>query len=60
MAKIQPFLTVMLFYILLSYVVFPIAFYYILGKTMVNAGTGFVVGSILSIILWYSYGRHLV
>jgi hypothetical protein len=60
MSKLQTFLAIMLFYILLSYVLFPLAFYYLMGKTLTNAGNGFVVGSGLSIILWYFYGRHLV
>ena len=60
MSKFQTFLYVMAFYILLSYVLFPLAFYYLMGKTLTNAGNGFVVGSVLSVILWYFYGRHLV
>lgn len=60
MSKFQTFLYVMAFYILLSYVLFPLAFYYLMGKTLTSAGNGYVVGSILSLILWYSYGRHLV
>ena len=60
MSKFQTFLYVMAFYILLSYVLFPLAFYYLMGKTLSSAGNGFVVGSILSIILWYSYGRYLI
>lgn len=60
MSKFQTFLGIMAFYILLSYIVFPFAFYYLMGKTLTSAGNGFVVGSGLSIILWYFYGRHLV
>lgn len=60
MSKFQTFLYVMAFYILLSYVLFPLTFYYLMGKTLTSAGNGFVVGSILSIILWYSYGRYLI
>ena len=60
MSKFQTFLAIMLFYILLSYVLFPLAFYYLMGKTLISAGNGFVVGSGLSIILWYFYGRYMI
>ena len=60
MSKFQTFLYVMAFYILLSYVLFPLAFYYLVNKSLASAGNGFVVGSVLSVILWYFYGRHLV
>ena len=54
------FIGIMAFYIVLSYILGPLAGYYFLGKTSKSAGTGFVVGSILSIILWYSYGSKMV
>ena len=56
----QKFIGVMLFYIVLSYVIFPLGFYYLVNKSFVSAGNGFIVGSIISIILWYFYGKNLV
>lgn len=54
------FIRVMLFYMILSYVVVPVIFYYAFGKSLSRAGDGSVVGSILSIILWYAYGSKMV
>jgi hypothetical protein len=50
----------MAFYILLSYLLGPLIFYYTFGKTLKSAGNGFVVGSILSIIIWYYMGANMV
>ncbi len=54
------FTRIMLFYVFLSYLVMPIIFYYIFGKNLMSAGNGFVVGSIISIILWYIYGSKML
>lgn len=54
------FMQIMLFYVILSYLIMPALFYYIFGRTLMSAGNGFVVGSILSIILWYGYGSKMV
>ena len=54
------FLGIMGFYILLSYVLGPIIFYYAFGKTLRSAGNGFAVGSIVSIVLWYAVGSKKV
>jgi hypothetical protein len=48
------------FYILLSYVLFPAVFYYFIEKSLPSAGNGFVVGSVISIALWYYFGRKMV
>ncbi len=56
----QNFLGIMGFYILLSYVIFPLGFYYFVEKSLLSAGNGFVLGSVISIALWYSYGRNIV
>ena len=53
------FLGIMLFYILLSYVLFPLGFYYLVNKSLSSAGNGFIVGSILSILLWHFYGSKM-
>ena len=54
------FIGIMFFYILLSYVIFPLGFYYLVEKTLLSAGNGFVVGSIISVILWYSVGKNKI
>jgi hypothetical protein len=59
-SKLRLFLGIMLFYILLSYVLFPLGFYYLVNKSLSSAGNGFVVGSILSLVLWLSVGSKMV
>jgi hypothetical protein len=59
-AKTQTFIGIMIFYIVLSYIIFPIGFYYLVEKSLSSAGNGFVVGSIISIILWMNFGRKMV
>ena len=54
------FISIMLFYIVLSYVIMPLVFYYAFGKTLLSAGNGFVAGSIVSILLWYFYGSKMI
>jgi hypothetical protein len=58
--KFSTFLGIMAFYILLSYILFPIIFYYSMGKTLASAGNGFIVGSIISILLWLFYGSKMI
>jgi hypothetical protein len=50
----------MLFYIFLSYVLGPAAFYYFRGKTLTEAGHGFVAGSVVSVVLWLVFGSKMV
>jgi len=59
-AKLTTFAGIMFFYILLSYLVFPIIFYYAFGHTLKSAGNGFIVGSIISILLWHFFGKKMV
>ena len=59
-SKLRLFLGIMLFYILLSYVLFPLGFYYLVNKSLSSAGNGFIVGSILSLVLWLSVGSKMV
>lgn len=58
--KLQLFASIMGFYILLSYIVFPLMFFYLVEKSLQSAGNGFVIGSLISIALWYFYGRKMV
>ena len=53
------FVQIMVFYVFLSYVLGPIVFYYAFGKTLKSAGNGFMVGSVISIILWHFYGSRM-
>jgi len=50
----------MVFYIFLSYIVGPVLFYYLMGRSLAAAGKGFVAGSIVSIILWLTVGSKMV
>ena len=58
--KTKTFLGVMIFYIVLSYVIFPLVFYNYFEKSLISAGNGFICGSILSIVLWVFYGKTLI
>jgi hypothetical protein len=60
MNKQQTFVGIMFFYVLLSYVLFPAGFYFWVEKTLVSAGNGFMVGSVISILLWLWVGKSLV
>ena len=56
----QTFVGIMVFYAILTYIIFPIGFYYLVNNTLMSAGNGFVVGSLVSIILWFVFGRNLI
>ena len=58
--KYNTFLYIMAVYIFISYVLGPIAFYYLIDKSLLSAGNGFIAGSILSIILWLVVGSKMV
>ena len=53
------FAQIMVFYVFLSYVLGPVVFYYAFGKTLKSAGNGFMVGSVVSILLWHFYGSKM-
>jgi hypothetical protein len=59
-SKFQMFLSIMVFYALLSYVIGPMVFYYTMGKTLKSAGNGFIAGSVLSIVLWLMFGSKMI
>jgi len=58
--KFNTFLYIMAVYIFISYILGPIAFYYLIDKSLLSAGNGFIAGSILSIILWLVVGSKMV
>lgn len=60
MNKIQTFIGIMVFYAFLTYIAFPLAFYYLGKKKLTNAGYGFITGGIVSIILWLMVGNKMV
>ena len=51
---------IMLFYAVLSFILGPIIFYFLGNKSLQSAGNGFVMFSIISIMLWFIYGRKMV
>ena len=58
--NMQMFLGIMVFYILLSYIIGPLIFYYLVEKSLTSAGNGFVLGSLISIALWYGFGSKMI
>lgn len=58
--KLQLFSGIMLFYMCLSYIVFPFCFYFFIHKSLISAGNGFIVGSVISIFLWIFFGRNMI
>ena len=58
--NITKYTGVMAFYAVLTYLLFPVIAYFLFGKTLEAAGNGFIVGSIVSVILWKVYGFGLV
>ncbi len=61
MSKVQMFASIMTFYAILSFFLFPYLFY-VFGSshTFDSAANGMIVGCIVSITLWYSFGRKMV
>jgi hypothetical protein len=60
MSQLSTFIGIMVFYAVLSYILFPVAFYYLMDKSLSSAGYGFVVGSLISIMLWFGFGSKMV
>ena len=57
---LQKFAVVMAFYALLACVIMPILFYYLMAKTVSSAGNGFILGSVVSVLLWIFVGSKYV
>jgi hypothetical protein len=51
---------VMAFYAVLTYILFPVIAYFLFGKTLEAAGNGFIVGSVVSVVLWRMVGMGMV
>jgi hypothetical protein len=60
MKGFQMFVATMLFYVALSYVLMPAAFYYFGNRTLMAAGNGFIVGSVISVVMWLSFRSQIV
>ena len=58
--KTIKFIQIMMFYVLLSFILFPLLSYYVFDNTLEIAGNGYVVGSIISLLLWQFYGKKLI
>ena len=59
MKGLQMFLSVMAFYAVLSCAVMPAAFYYLGDRTLMAAGNGFIVGSVVTVLMWL-YFRNTI
>lgn len=59
MSPFQTFVGIMVFYAILTFLVFPYLFYS-RKNTLESAGNGFVAGSVLSLVLWFMVGRSMV
>ncbi len=51
------FWQIMFFYALLSCFIMPYIGYYFFGKS--GLGNGYVIGTIVSLILWFSFGKKM-
>lgn len=58
--SLTTFASIMLFYAILACVLGPLLFYFLFKRSLKTAGYGFIAGSILSIILWLTYGKKMV
>ena len=58
--NITKYAGVMAFYAVLNYILFPVIAYFLFGKTLEAAGNGFIVGSVVSVILWRMVGMGMV
>lgn len=58
--NITKYTGVMAFYAVITYLLFPAVAYFMFGKTLEAAGNGFIVGSVVSVVLWKFYGFGMV
>jgi len=56
----QTFIMIMVFYAFLSYILVPGLFFFFVEKSLQSAGKGFIVGSLISVVLWLMYGSKMV
>lgn len=60
MEKFQLFVSIMVFYVFLSYILGPLVFYYFIERSLSSAGNGFMAGSVISLGLWLTVGSKMV
>ena len=60
MKGFNAFVGTMLFYIVLSYAIMPLVFYYFVDNTLMRAGNGFAIGSRVSIVLWFNFRSQII
>jgi threonine/homoserine/homoserine lactone efflux protein len=60
MTGLETFISIMAFYAILSYIIGPLVFYYLMERSLSSAGNGFIAGSILSVLLWVMVGSKMV
>ena len=58
--SLTTFASIMFFYAILACFLGPLLFYFLWKKSLKTAGYGFIAGSILSILLWLTYGKKMV
>lgn len=58
--KLELFVKIMVFYAVLAYLVCPLVAFKFVEPTLNSAGNGFVVGSLISVGLWYTYGKKML
>jgi|LauGreDrversion4_2_1035121.scaffolds.fasta_scaffold307408_2 hypothetical protein len=59
-SKLRLFISIMAFYALLAFIAFPLAFYYLVEKSLISAGKGYILGSVVSIALWIFVGQKMI
>jgi hypothetical protein len=52
-------LQIMIFYSILTYFIFPLGGFYI-SKNKEGITNGMILGSIISILLWFNYGLRMI
>ena len=57
---IKKFTGIMIFYILITNIIGPIIGYYTSKDKVLGLGLGFLIGSVISIILWTFYGSKML
>jgi hypothetical protein len=58
--QFNTFAGIMAFYAILTYVVFPMIYFLYVEKTLKGAGKGFILGSVISVLLWVLAGSKMV
>ena len=59
-SKFNMFVGIMVFYAILTYVIVPYIYYVNVEKTLKGAGKGFILGSVISVLLWMFFGSKMV